>query len=70
MREIAFRKGCAFYDYYYVSGGQYSMMKWLTNQLARYDRVHLTAPGYYVRGELFCNALLNSYLTSLNNIRE
>jgi LysM repeat protein len=65
MREIAFRKGCAFYDYYYVSGGQYSMMKWQTNQLARYDRVHLTAPGYYVRGELFCNALLNSYLTSL-----
>jgi membrane-bound lytic murein transglycosylase D len=40
-------------------------MKWQTNQLARYDRVHLTAPGYYVRGELFCNALLNSYLTSL-----
>jgi len=65
MREIAFRKGCAFYDYYYVSGGQYSMMKWLYSQLARYDKVHLTAPGYYVRGELFCNALLNSYMTSL-----
>jgi LysM repeat protein/lysophospholipase L1-like esterase len=65
MREVAFRKGCAFYDYYYVAGGQTSMLKWLSNKLASYDRVHLTAAGYYVRGELFCNALLNSYYLSL-----
>jgi LysM repeat protein/lysophospholipase L1-like esterase len=65
MREIAFRKNCAFYDYYYVSGGQYSMLKWKYNKLARYDKVHLTAPGYIVRGELFLNALLNSYYISL-----
>ena len=65
MREVAFRKGCAFYDYYYVSGGQYSMQKWFYNGLAQYDKVHLTAPGYYVRGELFLNALLNSYYASI-----
>lgn len=65
MREVAFRKGCAFYDYYYISGGQYSMMKWLSNRLASYDRVHLNAAGYFVRGELFVNALLNSYYTAL-----
>jgi LysM repeat protein len=70
MREIAFRKGCAFYDYYYISGGQYSMMKWLSCQLARYDKVHLTAPGYYIRGELFCNALLNSYLSTLTTLEK
>jgi LysM repeat protein/lysophospholipase L1-like esterase len=65
MREIAFRKGCAFYDYYYVSGGQYSMLNWLKNKLAGYDKVHLTNPGYILRGELFLNALLNSYYMSL-----
>lgn len=65
MREVASRKGCAFYDYYYVAGGQYSMLKWLGNKLASYDRVHLNIPGYYLRGELFCNALLNSYYLSL-----
>jgi len=65
MREIAFRKGCAFYDYYYISGGQYSMLQWMSNRLTSYDRVHLNATGYYVRGELFVNALLNSYYTSL-----
>ncbi len=66
MREIAFRKGCAFYDYYYVSGGQYSMLYWSANQLAIYDKVHLNAAGYFVRGELFANALLNSYCLKLN----
>lgn len=65
MREIAFRKGCAFYDYFYVSGGQYSMVSWLKNKLARYDKVHLTVSGYILRGELFFNALLNSYYMSL-----
>jgi LysM repeat protein/lysophospholipase L1-like esterase len=65
MRKVAFQKGCAFYDYYYVSGGQYSMLKWLNNKMASYDRVHLNWAGYYVRGELFCNALLNSYYLSL-----
>ena len=65
MREVAFRKGCAFYDYYYVSGGQYSMQKWFYNGLAQYDKVHLTAQGYYIRGELFLNALLNSYYASI-----
>ncbi len=66
MREIAFRKGCAFYDYYYISGGQNSMLKWKNDKLAKYDKVHLTSAGYFVRGELFLNALLGSYLVSLN----
>lgn len=66
-REIAFKKGCAFYDYYNVSGGQTSMLKWLGSGLAQTDRVHLTAPGYYVRGELMLNAILNSYSYVLKN---
>ncbi len=65
MREIAFRKGCAFYDYYNICGGQYSMQKWKSNKLANYDMVHLTPSGYNIRGELFLNALLNSYYLSL-----
>ncbi|NTW33658.1 MAG: LysM peptidoglycan-binding domain-containing protein [Bacteroidetes bacterium] len=65
VREIASRKGCAFYDYYNVSGGQYSMLKWYYSKLAQYDKVHLTSAGYFLRGELFLNALLNSYYISL-----
>jgi LysM repeat protein len=41
------------------------MQKWIYSRLAQYDKVHLTSPGYYVRGELFLNALLNSFYMSL-----
>lgn len=61
-REIAFEMDCAFYDYYRISGGQYAMNKWYQNQLAKPDRVHLTASGYAVKGELYANAFLNAYL--------
>ncbi len=60
-REIAFQKGCVLYDYYSISGGQYSMLKWLSSGLAQTDKVHLKASGYYLRGELLMNAILNSY---------
>lgn len=60
-RKVAFDEGCAFYDYYQVSGGRYSMLHWLSKNLARKDRIHLSTPGYLFKGELFTNALLNSY---------
>jgi len=64
-KEVAIIKNCAFYDYYNVSGNKFSMLKWSASKLAQYDRTHLTTAGYYVRGELCLNAILNSYYTSL-----
>ncbi len=61
LKQIAFQKGCAFYNYYEISGGRYSMVKWLNYALTQYDRLHLTPKGYRVRGELYKNALFNSY---------
>lgn len=70
-REVAREKNCALYDYFTISGGQYSMIKWQTEKLARKDRVHLTASGYLLKGELFTSALLNSYNEYLtNNIKD
>ncbi len=65
-RKIAFDNNCGFFDYYNVSGGQQSMLKWSKNNLAQRDRVHLSGAGYYVRGELFFNAILNSYYQLLS----
>lgn len=59
--EVAYENDCAFYDYYRVSGGRYSMLKWRAHNLAKTDRVHLTYEGYLLKGELFANALLTSY---------
>ena len=66
-RNIAFEMQCGFYDYYHISGGQYAMNKWYVQKLAKPDRVHLTAEGYYVKGELYFNAMLKSYLYWLQN---
>jgi len=66
-RNIAFEMQCGFYDYYHISGGQYAMNKWLIQKLAKPDKVHLTAEGYYVKGELYFNAMMNSYLYWLSH---
>ncbi|MCE3007299.1 MAG: LysM peptidoglycan-binding domain-containing protein [Bacteroidetes bacterium] len=60
-KEVAFANNCAFYDYYHITGGRYSMLKWRSFQLAKQDRIHLTYEGYQLKGELFANALLTSY---------
>lgn len=66
-KKIAIENNCAYYNYYDVSGGKASMNQWLKRGLAQSDKVHLTTPGYNVRGELLLNALLNSYATYLLN---
>jgi len=63
--RVAQKYHCAFYNYYTVSGGRRSMDQWYKNGLARKDKVHLSAPGYYIRGELLLNAMLNSYVVWL-----
>ncbi|NVO03813.1 MAG: LysM peptidoglycan-binding domain-containing protein [Bacteroidetes bacterium] len=67
IKSIAREEVCAYFDWFNVSGGQYSMMKWMGNGLAKRDRVHLTTAGYYVKGELILNAILNSYLKTLTS---
>lgn len=57
----------AWYDYYSVSGGKYSMLKWRRYRLAKRDKVHLTTAGYHVKGDLYLNALLNSYVHYLKD---
>lgn len=64
-RKVAFENKCGFYAYFNITGGRNSMSYWYKKGLAKRDRVHLTTMGYYVRGELFLNALLNSYQTYL-----
>jgi len=64
-KRVAFDMGCVYYNYYEVAGGPGSMSHWFSYGLAKYDRVHLNTPGYTHKGELFVNAYLGSYYTSL-----
>lgn len=66
-QKTAGENTCAWYNYYTVAGGRYSMMKWRRYQLAKKDKVHLTTEGYNVKGDLYLNALINSYLLYLKS---
>lgn len=67
--EVSFAKKCAYYNYYDISGGRYSMLEWRKNNLAQQDYIHLTSAGYRVKGNLYVNALMNSFYTLLANPR-
>jgi LysM repeat protein/lysophospholipase L1-like esterase len=62
IKEYCKNKDIAFYDYFSIAGGRYSMKKWNEIGLAQSDLIHLTPKGYKLKGELLTNALLNSYL--------
>jgi LysM repeat protein/lysophospholipase L1-like esterase len=57
VRSIARAEGCALYDWYRISGGQYAMGRWVGQRLARADHIHLTSDGYLLKGKLFSAAL-------------
>lgn len=62
MKKIAFDQHCAFYNFFEISGGNYSMLQWEKQLLAKKDRIHLTTGGYELKGKLFVIAFLDMYL--------
>jgi LysM repeat protein/lysophospholipase L1-like esterase len=70
LQTIAFEQNCAFYDFFSVSGGNFSMLMWEKSNLAKKDRIHLTTQGYELKGKLFVTAFLDAYLKCLNKTEE
>ncbi|MCC7297658.1 MAG: LysM peptidoglycan-binding domain-containing protein [Bacteroidia bacterium] len=52
---------CAFYDWYWIAGGRYSMVNWRNNNLANKDFIHLTSAGYKQKGQMIAEAYLRTY---------
>jgi LysM repeat protein len=62
IHQIARNNHTAFWDWYWITGG-FSAMKNLYNTgLAQQDGVHLTNPGYILKGELLSQAMMNTYV--------
>ena len=53
----------AVWDQFEIMGGLKSMDKWRLAKLGRPDRVHFTAAGYQLLGDLFSEALLKALAT-------
>jgi lysophospholipase L1-like esterase len=56
IREFSQLHQCVFYDWYWVAGGRYSMMRWSQSALAKWDMVHLTHSGYMLKGQLMAES--------------
>ena len=61
LKKICDYQGCSFWDMHSIMGGDGSITFWLNNSLARKDKLHFTRAGYELQGDLFSQALLNSY---------
>jgi LysM repeat protein/lysophospholipase L1-like esterase len=74
MDSLAKKNNCLFWDWYAVSGGQKSLLKWRDAGYAQTDLVHLTTKGYELKGQLLFEAIkrtidsvsINPNLGSLN----
>jgi LysM repeat protein/lysophospholipase L1-like esterase len=58
--SLAKKNHCLFWDWYAVSGGKKSLVKWRDAGYAQTDLVHLTTKGYELKGQLLFEAIKNS----------
>ena len=70
IRDFARTNNVVFYDYFWISGAKKSMKKWLNSGIAKSDQIHLTQAGYVLKGELYGNAILNSFARYLANPKD
>jgi LysM repeat protein len=65
--SLAKKNHCLFWDWYAVSGGKKSLVKWRDAGYAQTDLVHLTTKGYELKGQLLFEAIKNSLDTISKN---
>ena len=68
IRKIAKDQGCAYYDWYWVSGGPSRMTTWQQYGLAQIDNIHLTITGYQLKGSLLGTAFKSSLSKMSGNV--
>ena len=62
--KLAEKWGGGLYDLFKIMGGLKSMAEWQKEGLAQRDKVHFTRAGYEIIGQMFFDALLESYLNA------
>lgn len=66
MLKLAAEYGAAVWDLFGIMGGESSMATWEAESLAKKDKIHFTAAGYNLIGDLLFSALVKSYENHLN----
>ncbi len=61
IKKVANENGAAYWDIYGVMGGQNSMSKWVSENLAGPDRIHFTKKGAEKVAQQLSDALMHYY---------
>lgn len=64
QKEVAFEKGCAFFDLFNAMGGKGALQRFHRKGLIHDDLVHPRGKGGDILGQLFADALFDAYLTT------
>lgn len=68
IREYAVKRGYAVWDMYEIAGGrERACLNWIKGNYMVRDRVHYTADGYKVQGNLLYEALIKAYNEYVSN---
>lgn len=59
--QLAEQYHCGIWNFFQVMGGLNSVPLWYTNGMMQKDRIHFTARGYLLKGDLLFSALMKSY---------
>ena len=65
--ELGRKHNGAVWDFFDIMGGLRSMQQWQDEGLAQKDKVHFTATGYSLIGDLLFNALMDRYMEHIKN---
>ena len=65
IKEIAQQKGCLLWNYYWITGAKGSLTRWQADKKVSSDGIHMTEPGYWLKGNLLATSLLE-LISSVN----
>ena len=65
--KLTEKHNAALWDIFAVMGGYKSIFKWQQVGLAKKDKVHFTAKGYHIFGDMMFEAIMRSYSNSFKN---
>ncbi len=65
--EVAKKYNCGVWNFYEIMGGFNSSQRWYKKELMQRDRIHFTASGYIIKGDMLFNAILKAYDKHLEN---
>lgn len=61
IKDLCAKHDAVYWNFYRIMGGPKSALIWARNNIMKKDLVHFNREGYWIKGDLFYKAFMNSY---------